>query len=123
MSIYRIFSTDDDIIRDDIETVTQPIWSENLNPLSASSAGLGFFTSSVQSGSSGQYYVSVYQRNPSTEPETAEIQFAVAYGHRLGSGSVGDPTVVGVAAGPPLPCAPPPMGTALCPADPAPLTI
>lgn len=95
MSIYRIFNQADDIIRDDLETVTQPVWSENLNPLSQSSADVGFFTSSVQSGSSGEYYVSVYQRNPSTDSETAEVQFAIAYGHRLGSGSVGDTTVVG----------------------------
>ncbi len=95
MSIYRIFNAQDDIIRDDIETVTQPVWSENLNPLSQSVAGVGFFTSSVQSGSSGEYYVSVYQRNPSTESETAEVQFAIAYGNILGSGSAGDATVVG----------------------------
>jgi hypothetical protein len=95
MSIYRTFNQEEDVVLDDLEIVTQPVWSENLNPLSQSSANVGFFTSSAQSASSGDYYVSVYQRNPVTFSETSEIQYSIAYGHRLGSGSVGDTTIVG----------------------------
>jgi hypothetical protein len=95
MSIYRVFNQEEDVVLDDLEIVTQPVWSENLNPLSQSSAGVGFFTSSAQSASSGDYYVSVYQRDPVADAETSELQFSIAYGNRLGSGSLGDPTIVG----------------------------
>lgn len=91
--IYKLF-TPDDIVQGDVQTISQPIWSENLNPLSASSAGLGFFTSSAQASQSGDYYLNVYHRNPSTATNAA-IQFALAYGHRLGSGSYGDANTTG----------------------------
>lgn len=92
--IYKTFTADD--IVSDIQTVSQPLWSENLNPLSSASisAGLGFFTSSNQAGK--DYYINVYHRNPNIAASTssAAIQFAIAYGHRFGSGSYGDPNVV-----------------------------
>ena len=92
--VYKLF-TSDDIITGDVQTVSQPIWSENMNPYTASwASGIGFFTSSTQVSQSGDYYVNVYHRNPATEVN-AQIQFAIAYGHRLGSGSVGDPNTVG----------------------------
>ena len=47
-----------------------------------------FFTSSTQvTQNSGQYYYSVYDKNPQSD-STAEVQFAVAYGHVDGSGSM-----------------------------------
>ena len=91
--IYKLFSQDD-VVAGDIQTISQPVWSENANPLSASSAGVGFFTSSTQTTQSGNYFVNVYHRNPSTATN-AEVQFAIAYGHRLGSGSYGDANTVG----------------------------
>lgn len=92
--IYKLF-TGDDIITGDVQTISQPIWSENMNPYTASwASGIGFFTSSTQVSQSGDYYVNIYHRNPATATN-AQIQFAVAYGHRLGSGSVGDPNTVG----------------------------
>ncbi len=92
--IYKNF-TQDDIVPGDIQTVSQPIWSENMNPYSASFAsGIGFFTSSTQLSQSGDYYMNVYHRNPQIDPNAA-IQFALAYGHRQGSGSVGDANTVG----------------------------
>jgi hypothetical protein len=92
--IYKLF-TGDDIITGDVQTISQPIWSENMNPYTASWAtGIGFFTSSTQVSQSGDYYINVYHRNPATATN-AQIQFALAYGHRLGSGSVGDPNTVG----------------------------
>lgn len=95
--IYKIFGTDD-IVPGDIQTISQPIWSENINPLSASGAypGVGFFTSSTQVSQSGNYYVNVFHRNPNnTSIANEEVQFAIAYGHRFGSGSQGDAGTVG----------------------------
>ena len=47
-----------------------------------------FHTSSVQSGSTGDYSLDVYKFNPTTNT-SASIQFGVAYGHVQGSGSLG----------------------------------
>lgn len=93
--IYKLF-TGDDIVPGDVQTVSQPIWSENINPLSASATyvGVGFFTSSTQMSQSGDYYMNVYHRDPQAVTN-AEVQFAIAYGHRQGSGSYGDPNTVG----------------------------
>lgn len=94
--IYKNF-TDDDVVPGDIQIISQPVWSEDMNPYSASyggAAGIGFFTQSAQVSSSGDYYVNVYHRNPQTDANGA-VQFALAYGHRKGSGSYGDPNTVG----------------------------
>lgn len=92
--IYKMF-TGDDVIQGDIQTISQPIWSENINPYSQSYApGIGFFTSSTQLSQSGDYYMNIYQRDVQSD-NNAQIQFAVAYGHKWGSGSVGDPNTVG----------------------------
>ena len=97
--IYKDFQGDD-IVPGDTQTVSQPVWSENMNPYSQSfggSTGIGFFTSSAQVSQSGDYYVNVFHRNPqdTNESATAAVQFAVAYGNRLGSGSFGDVNTVG----------------------------
>ena len=97
--IYKQFQGDD-VVPGDIQTVSQPVWSENMNPYSQSfggSTGIGFFTSSAQVSQSGEYYVNTFHRNPqdTNESATAAVQFAVAYGNRLGSGSFGDPNTVG----------------------------
>lgn len=97
--IYKNFGTDD-IVPGDVQTISQPVWSENMNPFSQSfggSTGIGFFTSSAQVSQSGEYYVNVYHRNPQSTSDAANaaVQFAVAYGNRLGSGSYGDPNTVG----------------------------
>jgi len=93
--IYKNFNAADDIIVGDVQVVSSPLWSENVNPLSGGySAGIGFFTSSTQQTVAGTYYTDVYHRNPQTATNAA-VQFAVAYGNRNGSGSVGDPNTVG----------------------------
>lgn len=97
--IYKDFQGDD-VVPGDTQTVSQPVWSENMNPYSQSyggSTGIGFFTSSAQVSQSGDYYVNVYHRDPqdTNEAATAAVQFAVAYGNRLGSGSFGDVNTVG----------------------------
>jgi hypothetical protein len=62
------------------DSITAPLWSTGAPTLTT------FFTSSVQAaGSSGNYYLAVYQTS-STLP-TAQIQFDVAYADSLGSGS------------------------------------
>lgn len=92
--IFKNFNAAEDIIVGDVQVVSSPLWSENMNPYTTSSTGIGFFTSSAQSASSGIYYCDVYHRNPATATN-AEVQFSTAYGHILGSGSVGDPNTVG----------------------------
>ena len=92
--IFKFF-TPDDIVAGDIQTISQPIWSENMNPYSSSYAsGIGFFTSSTQLSQSGDYFMNVYHRNPQVDPNSA-VQFAITYGHRKGSGSYGDPNTTG----------------------------
>jgi hypothetical protein len=93
--IYKTFNQAEDVITGDIQVVSSPLWSENVNPLSGGYAtGIGFFTSSTQQSVAGNYYVDVYHRNPATEVNAA-VQFAIAYGHRAGSGSVGDTNTIG----------------------------
>jgi hypothetical protein len=93
--IYKNFNLTEDVITGDIQVVSSPLWSENVNPLSGGyAAGIGFFTSSTQQSVAGNYYVDVYHRNPATEVNAA-VQFAIAYGNRVGSGSVGDTNTVG----------------------------
>jgi hypothetical protein len=79
--IYKRFG-DFDKINAKVEVVTTGIWSGDAGQLSQ------FFTSSTQTTSTdGQFYWNVFDKNPVTD-ETAEVQFAVAYGHKDGSGSV-----------------------------------
>ena len=62
------------------DSVTAPAWTGNAVTLTS------FFTSSAQAaGTSGDYYLNVYQTGSSDA--TAEIQFSVAYGDKAGSGS------------------------------------
>lgn len=93
--IFKDFVTGNDIVGPDIQLISQPVWSEDMNPYTSSFAsGIGFFTSSAQVSQSGDYYVNIYNRNPQTDPNSA-IQFAVTYANRNGSGSIGDASTVG----------------------------
>ncbi len=92
--IFKSF-TSDDIVPGDVQTVSQPIWSENMNPYSASFAsGIGFFTSSTQLSQSGDYFMNIFHKNPATD-SNAQVQFAIAYGNKNGSGSIGDVNTTG----------------------------
>ena len=63
------------------DSITAPLWSTGVPALTQ------FYTSSIQAaGSSGNYYLSVYQT--SSNLSTAQVQFDIAYGDALGSGSV-----------------------------------
>ena len=93
--IYKAFADGQDILTSDIQTISQPIWSEDMNPWTSSySTGIGWFTSSAQLSQSGDYYMNIYHRDPQAVANAA-IQIAVAYGHKQGSGSVGDANTIG----------------------------
>jgi len=59
------------------DSVTAPAWSNNVTTLTS------FFTASASN--TGSYYIDVY--NASVSATTSSIQFSIAYGNILGSGS------------------------------------
>ena len=82
----RVSSTDTytafdstDVITQQKETVTAGMWSNNAATLTT------YFTSSAQTNSQRQYYVDVLNLAPTATGSA--VQFSIAYGHRLGSGS------------------------------------
>lgn len=78
--IYKRFG-DFDKVNAKVEVVTTGLWSGDEGQVN------NFYTSSTQSvASSGKYYYDVYGYNPQIS-SSAEVQFAVAYGHYDGSGS------------------------------------
>ena len=85
MSFKRL-ETNDFVISAD--AVTAPLWTGYSPTLTQ------FFTSSVQAaGSTGAYYLSVYQTGSTLTG--AEVQFDVIYGNKYGSGSALYNTAVG----------------------------
>ena len=79
--IYKRFG-DFDKVNAKVEVVTTGLWTNDSGSLTS------FFTSSTQaSATSGQYYYNVYNASPASD-SSAEVQYAVAYGHVDGSGSV-----------------------------------
>ena len=89
MAIYKEFDIQPqssgesgDVITNIKDIVSSGMWAEGAASITS------FFTSSVQSGSSGEYYLDTYASNPQSDT-TAKTQFSVAYGHFNGSGSLG----------------------------------
>ena len=77
MSFKRLDAEDFVVSADQIQGIA---WSTGLPTLSS------FFTSSAQAvGTSGNYYLSVYQ--VAGNLDEAEVQFDIAYGNKYGSGS------------------------------------
>jgi hypothetical protein len=75
--IYKRFGEFDQVTGK-VEVVTTGLWSGDTGSLTS------FYTSSTQvAAASGDYYYNVYNT-----ANTSSVQFSVAYGHRLGSGSV-----------------------------------
>ena len=75
---FKRFDPEDFVVSSD--SITSTLWSTGAPTLTS------FFTSSIQeAGSSGNYYLSIYQ-TASTLP-SAQVQFDVAYADSLGSGS------------------------------------
>jgi hypothetical protein len=58
-------------------TVAEVLWSDATTILTT------FYTGSTQDSNSGKYYYDVHKTND----QTADVQFAVSYGHSAGSGS------------------------------------
>lgn len=81
--IFTRFDIASDIIENQKTEVTTGVFSGNAATMSAA------FTSSAQSTSSKKYFYDVFNGTAST----SESQFAVAYGHRLGSGSSAEGTL------------------------------
>jgi hypothetical protein len=80
--IYKRFG-DFDKVNAKIEVVTTGLWSGDSGSLAQ------FFTASAQTtATSGYYYANVYDYNPIAFSDSAEVQYAVAYGHVNGSGSM-----------------------------------
>jgi len=77
--IYTQFNIDD-IIPNQQEIVTRALWTNNDGNL------LTFFTSSAQNSTQKRYYYDIYN-SASAASCQSQVQFAVAYGHKLGSGS------------------------------------
>jgi hypothetical protein len=78
--VYKRFG-DFDKVNAKTEVVTTGLWSNDSASLTS------FFTSSTQTAQdSFEYYVNVYQTNPATD-DSAEVQFAIAYGHAYASGA------------------------------------
>ena len=76
---FTKFDEVSDIIDNQTETVTAGLWSGNVASLTT------YFTSSAQTNSQRKYYVDVLDGAPSVTGSA--IQFSVAYGNALGSGS------------------------------------
>ena len=67
--IYGILDPDNDVVKNIKSVISSGIWSGGSGTLTT------FYTQSVQSASSGDYYVDVYKTNPQTDT-TSEIQFS-----------------------------------------------
>ena len=76
---YTKFDLVNDVVANQTEVVTAGLWSDNLASLTT------YYTASGQTTSQRRYYVDVYQDTPSADG--AAVQFALAFGHALGSGS------------------------------------
>jgi hypothetical protein len=77
--VYTAFTTED-VVEGGAQRITRGMWSGNVGELTT------FFTSSFQSSTQKSYYIEVYNGDPTLS--TSEAQFSIAYGHRLGSGSL-----------------------------------
>jgi len=79
MSFNRL-APEDFVVSSD--SITATLWSGGAVTLTS------FYTSLVQqAGSSGDFYLNVYQSDPALAAD-AEVQFAIAYGNKKGSGSL-----------------------------------
>lgn len=83
MSTFTFFEAGDTV--DSIDRVFTSAWSDNLNDLTTNhhSSSTQYDTSSPTS--SGAFFQEIYQKDPTLSG--AEVQYSIAYGHRLGSGS------------------------------------
>jgi hypothetical protein len=78
--VFTKFATNDILSNLPAEIITKGLWSNNQGSLST------FFTSSTETATQKTYYYEVF--NSASTAAAAESQFSVAYGNRLGSGSI-----------------------------------
>ena len=76
---FTKFDTVNDVVSNQIEVVTAGVWSDGIASLTT------FFTSSTQTNTQRSYYVDVSQKAPAATGSA--VQFSLAFGHALGSGS------------------------------------
>jgi hypothetical protein len=76
---FTKFDAVNDIISNQTEIVTAGLWSDNLASLET------FFTASSQTTTQRRYYVDVLHKTPAATGSA--VQFSLAFGHALGSGS------------------------------------
>ena len=95
MAIYKEFdiqppesAESGDVITNQKDTVSSGMWANGAASIT------NVFTSSVQSGSSGDYYLDVFASNPQTD-SNSKAQYSIAYAHIEGSGSEGRSGIVG----------------------------
>lgn len=75
---FKRFDPEDFVVSSD--SITSTLWSTGNPTLTT------FFTSSIQeAGSSGNYYLSIYQT--ASNLNSAQVQFDIAYANSIGSGS------------------------------------
>jgi hypothetical protein len=86
MSTYTRFQQED-VVEANQTIITTGLWSGDEPALETSS----LFLSDTQLNSSGEYYFDIFNRPPNPlDPgfsDTAEVQFAIAYGHINGAGA------------------------------------
>ena len=78
--VYKRFG-EYDTIQGKVDTVTAGLWTGDTGSLTS------FYTSSTQTTATKNYYLNVYNANPTTD-ETATVQYAIAFGNKYGSGSI-----------------------------------
>ena len=76
---FTKFDRANDVIDNQTEVVTAGLWSDGLASLTTHHTG------SAQTTSQRRYYVDVYQKD--TSLTGSAVQYSIAYGHALGSGS------------------------------------
>jgi hypothetical protein len=79
--IYTRFDPAEDIISNQKEKISRGLWSDGSGTLKT------FHQSTVQSSSTGAYYYDVH--NTVSTSADSKVQFALTYGHKDGSGSLG----------------------------------
>lgn len=84
--VYTRFNITQDIVENQKQFVTTGLFSGNAATMSF------MYTSSVQTATQQKYYYEVFQKPNINGDLTAEAQFSLTWGHRLGSGSTGDGT-------------------------------
>ena len=82
MSAFKEFEAEDKL-ENIASVIAEAMWTDSAGTITS------FFTGSVQDSNTGKYYYDVH----TTSDQTTDVQFAVTYGHTLGSGSESGTTI------------------------------